>query len=426
MFKLFKVSEFSARIPSAFFGTLLIPVVYFAVKRFTSKNAAIVAAILVAFGPLGYWWSRICRMYSMFELFFFASSMLLFFILSVDLDDKKKKIINWLLLALLISITVSLQLIGIAIFFIAAIYIILAYLLKLKIVDNKIVNYSFIVSGLVTAVLIIFFIRQNFKLTTYYITVLNEINPLLIVFVLGGIAYGIWKKNSLSIFSAVFMITPIAIYSVFSKDYSYARYILNAMPFAFIIMAIPIGDSIDYVFNKRSELIKNISVVIAVVAIALYAKAAINYSYSMPNLITFPQYKEAAKALKELPDYSKDDLIITTIPVASTYYIGKTDYWLRTNNYKHLVFKKNGEEEDIYTGSIRIKSLGELKKIIDENKKLWIFADERLTGKRKNESKPLYINEDIKNFVQEQNVVYEDKASRITIYRVGKGETNSL
>ncbi len=71
-FKFFGVSEFSARLPSVIFGTLAIILLFFIGKKFYGTAVGLISAILVAYIPYQIAWSRECRMYTMFQLFYVA------------------------------------------------------------------------------------------------------------------------------------------------------------------------------------------------------------------------------------------------------------------------------------------------------------------------------------------------------------------
>src|SRR3954453_16948206 len=79
--KIFGTGEVGLRALSAVIGTLLIPVAYFAARRFASSRAGLLAAALVALNPYLLWYSQEARSYGLFVLFsalgllFFADSL---------------------------------------------------------------------------------------------------------------------------------------------------------------------------------------------------------------------------------------------------------------------------------------------------------------------------------------------------------------
>ena len=73
-FKLFGVSELSARIPSVVFGLLSVLLIFWMGRHFFGSRAGIIAALLAACLPFEIVQSRACRMYSMYQFFFLLSS----------------------------------------------------------------------------------------------------------------------------------------------------------------------------------------------------------------------------------------------------------------------------------------------------------------------------------------------------------------
>jgi len=79
---LFSSSEFSLRLPSAIFGTLTIPVIYFTGKSLFGKKEGIVSAFLLAISMMHLWYSQEARMYA--QMLLFASLSLYFFYVAVN------------------------------------------------------------------------------------------------------------------------------------------------------------------------------------------------------------------------------------------------------------------------------------------------------------------------------------------------------
>lgn len=69
-FKLFGINEFAARLPSAIFGTLSILLVFFVGKGLFNERVGLIAALFLTFLPWEIGWSRVCRMYTMFQFLF--------------------------------------------------------------------------------------------------------------------------------------------------------------------------------------------------------------------------------------------------------------------------------------------------------------------------------------------------------------------
>ncbi|MDD4498692.1 MAG: glycosyltransferase family 39 protein, partial [Methanosarcinaceae archaeon] len=72
-FKIFGVNEFAGRLPSVFFGTLTIYLVYVIGSKWGNKRVGILAALLLAFSVWEIAWSRQARMYQQLQFFYILS-----------------------------------------------------------------------------------------------------------------------------------------------------------------------------------------------------------------------------------------------------------------------------------------------------------------------------------------------------------------
>lgn len=91
MFAIFGKGEFALRFPSAFFGTLSIPLLYFIGMKWFHKSTGIIAAILLTISPYFLHHSQDGRMYPMF-IFFSISG---FILLLLALEKEQKTIWYW-------------------------------------------------------------------------------------------------------------------------------------------------------------------------------------------------------------------------------------------------------------------------------------------------------------------------------------------
>ncbi|HEX3979672.1 MAG TPA: glycosyltransferase family 39 protein, partial [Acidimicrobiales bacterium] len=67
--RLIGVGDFAVRVPSIWFGIVLIPLVYLLGKEAYDRRTGAVAAVLVAVGPYTVWYSQEARMYAMLMVF---------------------------------------------------------------------------------------------------------------------------------------------------------------------------------------------------------------------------------------------------------------------------------------------------------------------------------------------------------------------
>ncbi|MDI6784373.1 MAG: glycosyltransferase family 39 protein, partial [bacterium] len=96
LFLIFGKGEFALRLPSAFFGTASIPLLYFIGKKWLNKPTGVIAAILLTSSPFHLQHSQDGRMYPMFIFFSLAT---LVFLLSALQRDKSK---HWFWLGFII------------------------------------------------------------------------------------------------------------------------------------------------------------------------------------------------------------------------------------------------------------------------------------------------------------------------------------
>ncbi|MDZ7267402.1 MAG: glycosyltransferase family 39 protein [candidate division KSB1 bacterium] len=73
-FRLLGEGEFSLRLPSALLGVLGIAAVFWVARRFFGGQTALLAALFTAISPFAIGWSRLSRMYTLFQLLFLLAS----------------------------------------------------------------------------------------------------------------------------------------------------------------------------------------------------------------------------------------------------------------------------------------------------------------------------------------------------------------
>ena len=77
-FRLFGLSEFSVRFPSAFLGVVGIVAVFWMGRYLFSGKVGLLAAFFIAFSYYALAWSRISRFYTLFQLFYMVGVFLVF------------------------------------------------------------------------------------------------------------------------------------------------------------------------------------------------------------------------------------------------------------------------------------------------------------------------------------------------------------
>jgi 4-amino-4-deoxy-L-arabinose transferase-like glycosyltransferase len=129
-FAIFGITEFAARLPSVFFGTLMIPLVYLIGSRWGNSRIAIIAAVLITFSVWEIAWSRQARMYQQLQ-FFYILSLYLFYEFTVH------KNLKWgALLTLSVAGTVLSHVFGYVLLLVFVAYMLIRTLVERKGLDG--------------------------------------------------------------------------------------------------------------------------------------------------------------------------------------------------------------------------------------------------------------------------------------------------
>ena len=75
--------------------------------------------------------------------------------------------------------------------------------------------------------------------------------------------------------------------------------------------------------------------------------------------------------------YTPGDLILTNNPTVTYLYLGRTDFWLRTNAYAKYVREDGGQPRDIHTNAVllsRQTQLSELLLVPYRGRTAWVVA----------------------------------------------------
>jgi hypothetical protein len=85
-----------------------------------------------------------------------------------------------------------------------------------------------------------------------------------------------------------------------------------------------------------------------------------------------------SNAIRLKADVQPDDLILSYAPTVTTYYFGRTDFWLRPRGYVKYVFAGDPPLHDVHSGGILIRSREELDKYVlapNSGRRLWAIID---------------------------------------------------
>ena len=395
-FKTFGINEFSARIVSVIFGTLIIPLVYLLGKEFKSKRVGLIAALLITFSAFEILWAREARMYAQFQ-FFYLLTVYLFYI-SLKKDNYKLFLFSGISFILAwYSHRLSLCFVPVAVT-----YILLCK--RKEFLKNKYFVYAtFGILGLafvymaLTGKTPLDYLSSTVQRWAQH-TVLHYVfafvlsTLLILVAINSAISLILWKfkihRDRAHLYFMLNFFIPFIFLSLY--PWRYYRYAFFIFPFLVILASNAIDfhalqNGVNTMWNQlsdklklRKELITNVKKVIIIMLILLLfiqvsSDIYLNSQDSYANIIvTRDNWKKAGEFVKE--HLSEEDKIATTVPITTLYYVGRVDY--RIYNYTN----NNGTLTDRCTGAIILSDYNLFMQKV-KTEKGWLIADKgRLDG----------------------------------------------
>lgn len=435
-FDLLGVNEGAARLPSVIFGVLIIPLAYICGRYFVNRLTGIFCALLIAFTPWAVAWSRECRMYTLFQLLFLA--LLIVFYAGIEKENNRATRtakISWpMLLLALVLLGACLMVHSLSIMFIPIVLTYCLYVLAEDFIRNRkaarqhddeaqaqhthlryynLIFFCFMIVALFLKFKAYFMggliapLEQNVELLAQpgdlsrfigiafrkdYISYLvnnYKLLPSLLLLAVGFIA--LIRSGRKGIFIIISLMIPLLLH-VFILSWESARYVFYLLPIYILIISVGAvtlfrvawNYSVKY-FNKQElpKVIMRLAVVaIAIIFVVIYvpfreANAVHKFKHGPTIVEDHPNYRQAGDFVKSR--MKPADVIMSTIPSASGYYIGRTDYFLRQVDYESSAYRdKNGQIREAQEGSLILYNYEEFERVVEENDHIWLIADNRL------------------------------------------------
>jgi len=142
-----------------------------------------------------------------------------------------------------------------------------------------------------------------------------------------------------------------------------SRYVLAAIPFLAVVAAVSldrVGPSIVAALSGRRRLgharhITRFALLTVLVAVSL----------DPARLLADAQSRAVANTwVQAVAGRAPDDLVVSFAPTLTSHYLGKTDFWLRTEMYSKYVWADRPPYRDVHTGAIVIRSPAELERLL--------------------------------------------------------------
>lgn len=462
-FSFFGVSEFSARFPSAIFGVLSIPLVFFvAARMFRHVGIGLVAAFLQAFTPFNIGWSRVSRMYAIFQFFFVLAAYALYE--GIDGTREKKSRIRLF------------QAWNLDIFWLAVAVIALAIATYLQVLSGV------LLPGLLLYSLVMILVAgmiKNFKsaLTSKYVFFIGL--SLLGVAVIAVMAPGIlaqareamnfspnWAQydyvqnpfyyfwflisNFYFTIAAFFLIGVVMAAAEFKKPAVYLlslfalplallstlfmlkveRYMFHLFPLYLIISAYGVVRLFAYAVDMGKATLRQTSlrspklagVIIALVFLGILgASDWLRFARKIPSLragtngaVTIEEWNDACAFVRG--QNIEGQPVLSTLPVAVYYYLGRVDYMMANmeNGRGEEIVIKDGAAIDYYSNARVIDTVEELQHLMQFQPRGWLIVDLY----RLNETR--YVRPEVKAFIERQlQRRYMTPENTIAIYSWG-------
>jgi len=467
----FGVNEFAARFPSAVFGILAILATYFIAKNLFGRLAGLLSAFLLTFSHLAIGWSRLSRMYSLFQLLFIIGVYAFYKGFEGktgacenckgNLWQRAKGYLSqqgirwpWLIVSgivLFISMQVH-ELTGIfaasLLAFVVGMFAFQFFTHGARTALKSKYGLSLLAAGLIAIFGFSFFDLWGFvqralsfhpswaryayvQDSHYYYYFLTESSqfPLAAFFLIGCI-YMITRANKNAFFVACNFIVPVALHS-FVFSYKVPNYIFQVYPFYVMLAAYALSN----IYHDETEKIAIVQkdsksiwtrrikrfVLIAAVFGWLPATLWFRYSLKLPfagsagfdGAVEHEDWRGAATFVNA--DAASNQVLASTIPLTLLYYTGKPAYCLNLAHTDSTLDwqeeMKDGKKRDYYSGGEAISNLEELQQMLTRHSAaLFVMDTYRLEREQ-------YVPKEVSEFIKiKLPRMWVDKENTIQIY----------
>jgi 4-amino-4-deoxy-L-arabinose transferase-like glycosyltransferase len=325
------VSEWSARLIPAIVGVVSIPLLYFPTKRLFGWQAAVVAALLLAFSPWHIYWAQNARFYT--SLLLLSTLAVFSFYYGIEKDRPAYLVLFYFLLYLASSerLFAFVFVLPVLICYLFCLWVLplekpkgfnwkmILLLLSPIIIFAFIEIYSFAASGssIIQYTMSIFYGQVNTTPLRLTLSVIYRIGiPVFFLGLFGGF-YTIMNKQRGSLFVFISAALPILLLLVLSTFmFTVDRYIFMVLPFWFILGALAIKE----LFSHTDGYAKLLPLGVFVVMIATsMSEVFLYYQYQNGNR---PDWRGAFAKVQE--EIEIGDLVATTRPELGDYYLNES------------------------------------------------------------------------------------------------------
>jgi 4-amino-4-deoxy-L-arabinose transferase-like glycosyltransferase len=473
-FRCLGVNEFAARFPSAVFGILAVLAIYLIAKDLFGRGVGVLSAFLLTFSHLAIGWSRLARMYTLFQLLFMIGAYAFYKgfegkAVSCEAGarpsfGKKLKCYvaeqglcwPWLILGAFVF-WLSFQVHELTGIFAASVLAFIAgsFLFKLMNGEKAGALRSKYGLSLAAALLLAVFGFAFFDLaafvqravsfhpswakyayvqdTHYYYYLLTESSqfPLAAFFLIGGIQM-ITRVDKKAFYLACNFVAPVLLHS-FAFSYKIPNYIFQVYPFFAVLAAYAMvnlyrGEA-EKIFLRRREakpaLLRRMKKAVLLLAVFGWLPLTLWFRYALKlpfmgsaghnGAVDYEDWRGAAEFVKA--DTTHPQILASTLPLTLLYYAGRAEYGLNlAHTDEALDWREpalnNGKRRDYYSGAEAITNFDELQRMLAQHRAALFVVD---TYRFEHSQ---YVPTEIAQFVKSNMTrVWEDGKKTVQVFR---------
>ncbi|MBS1263082.1 MAG: hypothetical protein MAG715_00250 [Methanonatronarchaeales archaeon] len=415
-FKVFGVTEFAGRLPSAVFGLLTVLAVYLLGKEVGDARVGLLAAVLTAFATWEVAWTRQARMYPMLQLLF-VTGLYLLFRTNRDGETRYGFLAGFLAVA---AFATQLHVQGYLLLPLALLYASTLVLEEMwrrrRIGRTEVLVFSVLCIAAVVAVASISS-RLGLKsggaldvaVSFYRDIVPGFLGPLAILAVPGAvISLSRDRKKVENLVLVAAAVVGVGV-MVFSIEVVAARYLLFLAPIFFIWTSFSIlyvSDLFEGFFDRRGR-VRAVFVagVFAVLLLSPYVSVTPQPDYDLGPNAPKPGFKQAYQYVSQ----RSGDVLVAGWTAPALFYTGEVDYWLPFSYTGRGVSIYEGR--DLYAGATVVDSLKRFKTVVQEEGSGWVVLDVRAWDRQPG---------GVKQFIDKNMVRHEVKGFDGRVYSWGR------
>ncbi len=471
-FRVFGANEFGARFPSAVFGVLAVLAVFFIARDLFGRNVGLLSAFLLTFSHLCIGWSRLARMYTLFQLLYLLGAYAFYkgFEGATRFLDSNGR--NWLtsirsyfalegirwpwLIGSAVVLAISFQvheLTGIiaasVLAFIAGMTGVILFTNGMRTTVTSKYGFALGIAFAGAVIGFIFFDALGFvqravsfqpswanyayvQDSHYYYYFLTESSqfPLAAFFLLGCV-HMITRANKAAFFVCCNFAVPVLLHS-FAFAYKVPNYIFQVYPFFIMLAAYALHNlyqdekhrvqsvwqSMKKLFTPRVKQYLLVGMMFGWLPLTIWFRYALKLPFmgtaGNNGAVDYDDWREAAAYVQA--HATNEQVLVSTLPLTLHHYLGKVDYNLNNANtdatldWQPGVLK--GKPRDYYSGAEAITNFEELQHVLAQyHEALFVVDTYRFERSQ-------YVPTEIAQFVKTNMTrVWEDEKKTMQVYR---------